>query len=162
MASRAHLLAGLRTGGPRSTSPFDEEGFQQDQANYLQSDNTSPQGLSGILKANAAPFTPGSRVPTPAAKQMDAPEGQVAALRMQQAITSANLGRQGSPSLMEGRTDAAAMYGASQGQPNRQQRQGDVDYQQQEMANLIRQRQAQMVQNQLLAQQQQQQQQQVS
>lgn len=147
MASRAHLLAGLRTGGPRSSSPFEGDRFEQEQSSPRAS-NASPAVATTntvTLKANAAPFTPNKRLPASAAKDA---EGQAAAFRMQQAIAAASSQRQASYSTGE---DFAAMYGASQGQPQQ------ADYQQQEVGNLIRQKQAQMLQNQMLAQQQQQQ-----
>jgi len=149
MASRAHLLAGLRTGGPRSTSPFDADRSDNGQVNQLYNNGSPPSLSSGTLKANAAPFTPGGRVSPPASKQMNGDEGQAATIRMQQAIAAAAAASQRKGSPAEGQSDFAALYGASQGQPQQQQ--------QQEMAQLIRQKQAQMLQNQMLAQQQQQQ-----
>lgn len=147
MASRAHLLAGLRTGGPRSSSPFEGERPEKEQSSP-HSSSGSPSANSGILKANAAPFTPGNRVTS---KQSSGSDGQAAAFRMQQAIAAAAASqRQASYSMGD---DLAAMYGASQGQP---QQLNAAEYQQLEMANLIRQKQAQMLQNQMLAQQQQQ------
>jgi hypothetical protein len=154
MASRAHLLSGLRTGGPRSSSPFEENGSDQGQVNQQHYNNSLPATMgSNTLKANAAPFTPGGRSSLPSAKQSKGPEGQGAAIRMQQVLAAAsNFQRQASPGLLDGQSDYAALYGASQGQPQQKS-----DYQQQEMAHLIRQKQNQILQNQMLAQQQQQQ-----
>lgn len=153
MGSRAHLLAGLRTGGPRASSPFENDVHPFEQP-YL---SNSPPSGGPTLKANAAPFTPGGRSPSQGSHMLDPMqeiEGQFAALRMQQALASAASNAQ--PQL-------AAMYGASRGQPNGQevhQSQQSLDYQAhmqaQEMENMIRHKQAQLLQNQILQQQQQQ------
>lgn len=68
MASRAQLLAGLRTGGPRTSSP-------------------SIESQSGAqLKASAAPFMPGQRDTSDATTSEL--ESRFASLRMQQAIAA--------------------------------------------------------------------------
>lgn len=88
MSSRAHLLAGLRTGGPRAGSPF--EGDIPQQHSFEE---------QAILKPNATPFTPSQTAPLDPSHEL---ESQFASLRMQQAIAS---------------HDAPRMYGALQGQP---------------------------------------------
>ncbi|UZJ56445.1 hypothetical protein CBS101457_005765 [Exobasidium rhododendri] len=160
MASRAHLLSGLRTGGPRFSTPMEGDESDQDQSS-LHSDGGSPPAAalgSRGLKANAAPFTPGSLVSPPACRQYSGEDGQSATVRMQQVLAAA--ASQHQVSSPEGHQDFAALYGASQGQPQyqhqQQQQQQHQQQQQQEIALMVRQKQAQILQNQMLAHQQQQ------
>lgn len=140
MASRAHLLAGLRTGGPRASSPSD---------NSSRSNSPPSIGNGATLKASAAPFTPGSRTPSSnhghALDNVHEIESQFAGLRMQQVVNGGsppNAGRQSPHSL-------AVMYGASNGQPNAADT--SLGYEQSvfDIEALIRQKQAQIMQNQL-------------
>lgn len=133
IASRAALLAGLRTGGPRSASPAngtEQDFFASQQAQQLQ------QSPKGQLKANAAVFTPGgTRVSPPPQSndQMTGLEDQLVAMRMQ-ALASQN------------QANVAAIYGAAQGQPQA----GAYSTQQDNSFLLQRQQQAQQAQQQLL------------
>jgi hypothetical protein len=93
MGSRAQLLAGLRTGGPRTSSPsIESQGLDAGSPGVAQ------------LKASAAPFMPGARSVSTATNP--AIETQFAALRMQQAIAASADSQ-----------DLATKYGASNGQP---------------------------------------------
>ncbi|PWN97429.1 hypothetical protein FA09DRAFT_53827 [Tilletiopsis washingtonensis] len=140
MVSRANLLAGLRTGGPRSSSPgvdsgsFPSSGYQTPASPTM---HGGKPASPNALKANAAVFTPTSRFGTPpmgggelqqAQQQSPSPhqrfsptreqqmqqeqqaalEAQLSAMRIQQLVASQNQG-------------LAAMYGATQGQPQQQQ-----------------------------------------
>lgn len=140
MASRAHLLAGLRTGGPRASSPSE---------NSSRSNSPPSIGRGATLKASAAPFTPGSRTPSSnhghALDNIHEIESQFAGLRMQQVVNGEsppNGGGQSPHSL-------AVMYGATNGQPSTPD--ANMGYEQSvfDIEALIRQKQAQIMQNQL-------------
>ncbi|CEH16231.1 hypothetical protein CBOM_06093 [Ceraceosorus bombacis] len=138
--SRAQLLAGLRTGGPRSSSPSAvEDGmFQAQQSTSPVSTQDGSKAASpNTLKANAAVFTPGQRVNSPQREQTppqnNGAEGQqqlleahFAALRVQQAMA------------LQNQNSLAALYGAAQGQP-----QQHYNAQQQAYEALVRQHQQQ-------------------
>ncbi|PWN46395.1 hypothetical protein IE81DRAFT_351208 [Ceraceosorus guamensis] len=138
--SRAQLLAGLRTGGPRSSSPSAvEDGmFQAQQSTSpVSTQDGSKAGSPNTLKANAAVFTPGQRVNSPQREQTppqnNGAEGQqqlleahFAALRVQQAMA------------LQNQNSLAALYGAAQGQP-----QQHYNAQQQAYEALVRQHQQQ-------------------
>lgn len=140
MASRAHLLAGLRTGGPGASSPF-ENGFRS---------HSPPSMANGAtLKASAAPFTPGNRSMSgqhgQAMDNVHEVESQFAGLRMQQVVNGGSPPDGGSQSPHS----LAAMYGATNGQPRTPD--GGIGYEQSmyDIEALIRQKQAQIMQNQL-------------
>lgn len=121
--SRAQLLAGLRTGGPRSSSPSAvEDGMFQAQQNSspVSAQDSSKTASPNTLKASAAVFTPGQRTTSPKREQtpprQNSTEGQqqlleahFAALRVQQAMA------------LQSQNSLAALYGAAQGQPQQQQ-----------------------------------------